>query len=274
MPAALFDAFWRAATWCLRPRVIALSLLPLALAGALSLLLGWLYWERALDAVRAGLEQWALVEALLRWVESVLGPAVRGLIVPLLVVALALPVLLLTCLLLVAVLMTPLLTRWVAAQRFPGLSCRAQGAWWRGALEGVGWTLATLLALALTLPLWLIPPLALVIPPLLWGLLTARLFTLDVLSVHATREERLALMRAHRWPLLLMGVLAGLLAGVPGVVWAAVMPVALPLAPLLAPVVVWAYTLVFAFTALWFVHYLLAALALRRRAGCGDNRAP
>ena len=274
MPAALLDAFWRAALWCLRPRVIALSLLPLALAGALALLLGWLYWERALDTVRAGLEQWALVEAALRWVESALGPTVRGLIVPLLVVALALPVLLLTCLLLVAVLMTPLLARWVAAQRFPGLSCRGPGGWWRGALEGLAWTLATLLALALTLPLWWIPPLALVIPPLLWGLLTARLFTLDVLSVHATNAERRGLMRDHRWPLLLMGVFAGLLAGLPSVVWTAILPLALPLAPLLAPVAVWAYTLVFSFTALWFVHYLLAALAQRRRPAGGDNSTP
>jgi len=38
------DAFWRAAAYCLHPRVIALSLLPLLLAGALALGLGYFFW--------------------------------------------------------------------------------------------------------------------------------------------------------------------------------------------------------------------------------------
>mgnify|MGYP003349229424 CR=1 FL=1 len=38
----------------------------------------------------------------------------------------------------------------------------------------------------------------------------------------------------------------------------------LVLAPLLIAVSIWLYTLVFAFSCLWFVHYLLAALHLAR----------
>jgi hypothetical protein len=270
--AALVDAFWRAAAYCLLPRVVALSLLPLVLAAGLAVGLGWLYWEAALDAVRRALEQWALVEALLRWVESVLGAGVRGLVGPLVVVALALPLMAVVCLLSVALLMTPLLTRWVRQRRFPSLQPCGHLSPWVAAAQALGWTLATLLALAVTLPLWLIPPLALVIPPLLWGALTARLFTIDVLGSHATEEERSALWRAHRVPLLGMGVLSGVLAGVPGMVCTVFLPAALPLAPLLAPLAVWAYLGVFTFTALWFAHYLLAALQRARVAG-GDNRA-
>jgi hypothetical protein len=37
--------------------------------------------------------------------------------------------------------------------------------------------------------------------------------------------------------------------------------------PILVPVALWVYTLVFAFSALWFAHFLLAALAeLRQEA--------
>ena len=269
---ALVDAFWRAATYCLLPRVIALTLLPLVLAGGLAVGLGWLYWEPALDAVRRMLEQWALVEALLRWVESVLGAGVRGVIGPLVVVALALPVLAVVCLLLVSLLMTPLLTRWVLQRRFPLLQARGALSAWSAAWQALVWTLATLVALAVTLPLWLIPPLALVLPPLLWGALTACLFTRDVLGTHASDAERHALWRSHRWPLLAMGVLAGVLAGLPGLVWTVFLPLALPLAPLLVPLAVWVYLSVFSFTALWFAHYLLAALQRQRAAG-GDNRA-
>jgi hypothetical protein len=38
------------------------------------------------------------------------------------------------------------------------------------------------------------------------------------------------------------------------------------LAPLLIPVAIWLYTLVLAFSSLWFVHYTLAALELQRKA--------
>ena len=61
----LLDAFWRAAAYCLHPRVILLSFLPLLLAGGGTVLLGYFYWEDALSAVRATLESWSLVAALL-----------------------------------------------------------------------------------------------------------------------------------------------------------------------------------------------------------------
>ena len=38
------------------------------------------------------------------------------------------------------------------------------------------------------------------------------------------------------------------------------------MAPLLLPVYVWLYTLVEVFAALWFAHYMLAALDARRQA--------
>jgi hypothetical protein len=37
-------------------------------------------------------------------------------------------------------------------------------------------------------------------------------------------------------------------------------------APVLVPIAIWVYTLVFAFSALWFAHYLLAALQAHRLA--------
>ena len=45
-------------------------------------------------------------------------------------------------------------------------------------------------------------------------------------------------------------------------------------APLLVLVSVWLYTLVFAFAALWFAHYALAALQQLRRATPEPSAAP
>jgi hypothetical protein len=264
--SSLADAFWRAAAYCLHPRVIVLSLAPLLIAGGLVALLGWLYWESALDAVRATLEGWALVDALLRWSEHVLGADVRTLIVPLVVVMLAVPAVVLLSLLLVAWLMTPALVSLVARRRFAGLEEKHGAAWWQSVLWSLGAVAVALALLVVSLPLWFIPPLVLVVPPLIWGWLTCRVMAFDVLAVHADPQERRVILRAHRWPLLAIGVIAGALGAAPGALWAVGAPVWLPFAPILVPLSVWLYTLVFAFSALWFAHYALAALhTLRAR---------
>ena len=57
------DSFWRAVAYCLRPRVIALSFLPLILMVALALGVGYFYWEPAIDWVRTepGVGFWCVV---------------------------------------------------------------------------------------------------------------------------------------------------------------------------------------------------------------------
>ena len=67
-------------------------------------------------------------------------------------------------------------------------------------------------------------------------------------------------------PLLAIGVICGYLGAAPAVVWASFTLFAVAF-PLLLPLGLWIYTLVFAFSALWFTHYGLAALqALRQGA--------
>jgi hypothetical protein len=120
-----------------------------------------------------------------------------------------------------------------------------------------------LIALLVSIPLWFVPPLVLILPPLIWGWLTYKVMSYDVLSEHASREERVALIRRHRTSLLGMGVLTGYLGAAPSVVWASG-ALAIVFAPVLVPVAVWIYTLVFAFSALWFAHFALAALQAYR----------
>ena len=260
---ALLDAFWRAAAYCLHPKVIGLSLLPLLIGVALTLGMGWFYWEAAVAGVRATLENWLLVDAGLKWVESVIGSSFRAVLAPLIVVGLAAPVIVVLSVLLVAWLMVPAIVNLVAARRFPNLE-RKQGA---GMVSSVLWalgcTLVALLALVISLPLWFIPPLVLVVPPLIWGWLNFRVMSFDVLAGHASATERRALMRQHRLHLLGIGVVSGYLGAAPLLLWAA-SAMTLVLAPLLIVVSVWLYTLVFAFSALWFAHYSLAALAAMR----------
>ncbi len=268
----LLDSFWRAVIYCLHPKVIGLSLLPLLIGMALALSLGWLYWGEAVAGVRETLERWALVDSALRWVESVAGGSFRAFIAPMIVVAVAVPAIVVLSVLLVALTMTPALVGLVEQRRFPGLE-RRRGA---GMIASVAYSLACTfaagLALLLSLPLWLVPPLVLVLPPLIWGWLTCKVMSFDALATHASGDERRAITHDHRWPLLGIGIVSGYLGAAPTLIWA-VSAMTFALAPLLIAVSVWLYTLVFAFSSLWFIHYTLAALA-RMRAAEIASRVP
>ncbi|MBN9425424.1 MAG: EI24 domain-containing protein [Burkholderiales bacterium] len=50
----------------------------------------------------------------------------------------------------------------------------------------------------LTIPLWLVPPLALVVPWLWWSWLTARAMRFDSLVEHASADERRAVIGTRR----------------------------------------------------------------------------
>jgi len=260
----LLDAFWRAVAYCLHPKVILLSLLPLLLAAGLSGGLAYFYWESAIEGLRATLEGWLIVDSLLRWLGSIGGESFRTVLVPIIIIALAVPVIVVVSLVLVALLMTPALVTLVANRRFPLLERRKGAAFWQSVLWSLGCTVAALFALLLSVPLWLIPPLVMILPPLIWGWLSFRVFAFDVLADHASATERRQLMRQHRAPMLLMGVICGYLGAAPSLVWAFGV-IAVVLWPLLVVVTVWIYTLVFAFAALWFAHYALAALEKLRQ---------
>jgi Flp pilus assembly protein TadB len=116
----------------------------------------------------------------------------------------------------------------------------------------------------LTLPVWWIPPLVAVLPPLLWGWLTMRLMSYDVLAQHATSQERDTLLHQHRWPLLAMGIASGMLGAVPTFFWAT-SALALVLFPVVGFFALWIYSVIFVFAALWFTHYLLESLKDLRR---------
>ena len=98
----ILDSFWRAVAYCLHPRVIALSFLPLVIMVALSLGLGYFYWEPALDWVRAMLESSAWITRLWGWLEGVGVGNLKTVLAPLIVIFAVTPVIVLLSLLIVA----------------------------------------------------------------------------------------------------------------------------------------------------------------------------
>lgn len=266
----LFDSFWRAVAYCFRPRVILLSLLPLIIMGVITAFFAHFYWGAAVAAASGWIDSSRLVEIGMRVLQLVgltsLQPAdITRVFAPVIVVVLVAPVVVVLALLLAAFMISPAVLRIVAARRFPELGRHGPDSFWRSGFWTLGHTIVALLALLISLPFWLIPPLILILPPLIWGWLTYRVMSHDALDLHASVAERRALLQRHRVPLLVMGVICGYLGAAPAVIWASFAVFAVAFVVLI-PIGVWIYTLVFVFSALWFTHYCLAALEAQRAA--------
>ncbi|MDO8278782.1 MAG: EI24 domain-containing protein [Burkholderiaceae bacterium] len=265
----LLDSFWRAAAYCLHPRVIALSILPLLLMVVLALGLGYFLWTPALDWVASMLEASTLLNRLWDWLQSTGMGRLKTVVAPLVLVFAITPLIVILSLLAVALLMTPALVSLVAERRFPQLQRKKGGSLLVSLFWSLGSTLMALAALIVTVPLWLVPPLILVLPPLIWGWLTYRVICFDALADHASKEERREVLRRHRGWLLGMGLLCGYLGAAPSLLWASSALFAVAFV-ILAPLAIWIYTLVFAFSSLWFTHYCLYALEQLRRETGGE----
>ena len=124
--------------------------------------------------VRATLEQWALVLSFLQWLDSVGAGAFAAVLAPLIVVALAVPVIVVNSPAAGRLADDPALVGLVATRRFPSLERRQGGGLVQRHTVVAGYMLVALLLLGVSLPLWFIPPLVLVLPPLIWGWLTTR----------------------------------------------------------------------------------------------------
>ena len=261
------DSLWRAAAYCLHPVVILLSFMPVIIMGAAAWFLARFYWEDALDAVMA----WEIIKQINSLLAGIGLGKLHTLVGQLVVVMLATPVIVVGSLLLVTAMMAPWMVKLVAKRRFPALE-KLRGGTIIGSVFHALWvTLVAAVVMVFSMPLWLIPPLILILPPVIWGWLTYRVMSYDVLADHATRQERREIVRAHRWTLLGMGVLSGYVSMLPSMVWG--IGAALIYAPFVIVAAIWIYTLVFAFTGLWFGHYLLSALADLREFRAREAKA-
>ncbi len=268
----LLNSFWRAAMYCLHPRVIALSLLPLAIMAALALGLGYFFWEPSVAFVDGQLQGFELVTTMLRWLEGLGLADLKGVLARVLILIVAMPVIAVVSLLFVAFFMTPAMVALVAERRFASLERKKGGSMIASLFWSVGSTLLAVTALILSIPLWLVPPLVLILPPLIWGWLTYRVMSYDALVDHASSQERRQIIQENRGALLAIGVVSGYLGAAPGLLWAS-SAMFIAAAPVLVPVAIWIYTLVFAFSSLWFAHYTLHALEqLRSKNNAEDQQ--
>ncbi|MCX4162253.1 MULTISPECIES: EI24 domain-containing protein [Paraburkholderia] len=259
----LLRSFGRALTSALHPRMLWMTFVPFAAATVVWGVILWFFWQTLTGVARTWLDSWSFTTTLYGLFNWLGFSSLHAVIAPFLVIALAIPLIVVSVLLLIATLSMPAVIRHLSQRQFANLEMRRGGTWYGSLAHSLFTTLICLVLLVVTLPLWLVPPFFALIPPLLWGWLTYRVMTYDALALHASADERRALIRRYRLPLLLIGVASGLLGSLPTLLWASSVWL-IVLFPVVTAVTIWIYAFILVFSALWFGYYCLRALQRMR----------
>ena len=260
---AVLTAFGRAIVSQLHVRMLLLTVLPFVLSIAIWGVVLWLCLNAMMDWTQAFFienDGFSTASEVLTW----LGLAtLKAVVVPLISMWILLPLMIFTALVFVAAMAMPFISRHVGGRHYKGLERRKGGSFLGSLWMSVSSFAVFIVLWLVSLPLSFVLPFMFVAQAALWGWVTYRVMAYDALADFADAEERKAILRKHRWPLLCIGTLSGLLGAAPMLLWLGG-AVFLFFLPVFATGAIWLYVLVFVFTGLWFQHYCLQALASYR----------
>ena len=236
---AVFRALARAVGSLVHPVILLILLIPMVVAAAVWLGVAWAYWDTWTSAIQSLVMDHTGYSWTARWDLT----EVAGVVAVIVVVILLTPAIIVTALLIAAIFAMPVLVSHVTRRDYPQLERRKGGT-----VLGSAWNAFVAIGLfmvlwVVTIPLWLLGPVAAVLPLMLSAYLNQRLFRYDALSEHASHEEMQRIFLEARGRLFLLGLITGVLYFIPPF-------------NLIGPV----------FAALAFVHLCLDELA-RLRAG-------
>lgn len=198
-------AFRRAFVTQLHPKMLAALFLPfvIALLGAVILL--WFFWDPLNTWLGSESSGWGILNTMDEWMLAFGLFSIKLYLVPLLAMGILLPMAGILGLVIAAVFVMPIVLRHIEMREYRGLGRQGQhatavGAWnaiWVGIWFCLGWLV--------TMPLWLIPPFALILPIFWWAFALNRMLRVDALVEHASPAERRLLWRRYNRHFWLMG---------------------------------------------------------------------
>ncbi|NYT63584.1 EI24 domain-containing protein [Alcaligenaceae bacterium] len=208
--ASVGVAFKRALVSQCHPKMLAALFLPfvIALFGAIILL--WAFWAPLTAWLNTEASNWGVVNQLDQWMLALGLFSIKLYLIPLLAVGILLPMSGILGLLIAAIFVMPIVLRHIEKRDYPGLSRQGEystavGTWnaiWVGVLFALGWLV--------TMPLWLIPPFAVLLPIFWWSFAFTRMLRVDAIVEHASGQERRLLWRRHNRQLWLIGFILAL----------------------------------------------------------------
>lgn len=242
--AAVAVAFKRALVSQLHPKMLLAVLLPFIIALLGAVLLLWAFWTPLTEWLTAQSADWGVLNTVDGWLLALGLFSIKLYLIPLLAAGILLPMSGILGLVIAAVFIMPIVLGHLDKSHYQGL--RRQGhnatvlsAWnavWVGGLFVAGWLL--------TMPLWLFPPFAVLLPIFWWSFAITRMLRVDAVIEHAGADERRHLWKRHNRQWWLIGFCLALIN-------------LLPPAWLIMPV----------FSSLVFAHFGLEALRQHRLSG-------
>jgi hypothetical protein len=182
---AVSKALRAAAGSLVHPIILGVLLVPMLIALAIWVAMGWAFWGAWTGLIENFVvghvsPTWIAPDNFVRLASWIAGTVVLSLLAPLVI---------LTAVLIATIFAMPVLVRHVARRDFSRLEQRHGGTVFGSLWNAVAAIFLFVLLWVVTLPLWLLGPLALPLPLLLSAYLNQRLFRYDALSDHADADE-------------------------------------------------------------------------------------
>jgi hypothetical protein len=204
-------AFKRAAVSQCHPKMVVALFLPfiIALLGAIVLL--WAFWTPLTNWLNMQAADWDIVTQVDHWFLAIGLFSIKLYLIPLLAAGILLPLSGILGLIIAAVFIMPIVLRHLEKRNYPGLARQGEysttvstwNAIWVAALFSLGWVF--------TMPLWLIPPFAVLLPIFWWAFAFTRMLRVDAIIEHASSKERRFIWRAHNRQFWLIGLCLALM---------------------------------------------------------------
>ena len=247
--ASVGRALAKAAASQLHPKMLALLIGPFLLSIIVWVGAAWFLWEPLTHWIGDALFSSGLLKTLNQWLLAASLPAPKSWLPPIIALLLIVPIMFATAVTAIAVFAMPLVIRHLGSGEYADVERKGSLSISASLLNSIGSLAIFAVGYILTLPLWLIPPLFIVVPLLWWTWLNARVLRFDSLQEHATSAELKTLIGEHKGKFTLLGLTTASLNAIPPLFIA-------------APV----------FGALAFAHFSFQALRVARQQRNTTNR--
>ena len=199
---AVIAALARAIASQLHPRMLALLLVPVLAALLFWVVAALLLWQPMLETFRgwffggtgvaAGVGGWIVA-----WTRTLGLEGLAAALPALLALLLLLPLMFAIAMVVVAVVSMPAVLHHLSSRGYQDVARAGSGGYGLSVGNGLVSFAVFAVGYVVTIPLWLFPPFAVLVPWLWWSWLTARVMRIDSLVEHATPQERRAIVAAR-----------------------------------------------------------------------------
>lgn len=198
----------------MRPKILALLFVPFIASLACWLVVFWLFWGTWILSLTHLMQDTWFVATLQGWF-SANAAGVLGVLSTIFLLLLFLPLAYITATLLTSILVMPVMVNLVVKNDYADLQMKKGGSFAGSIWNSLRVSFIYLLGLVITLPIWLVPGGAIVVPMLLGSWLNNKIFTYDSLQDFASKEEFEKITKTKASKLYGIGIVLGFLAYLP-----------------------------------------------------------